>query len=232
VSLAIPQAPGLVIFCRRPQLGIGKRRVAKTLGNDMALKLAEQLLSVTLEDADQWPGPVILSPANPEDENWARALGSADFEVIAQPTGNLGQRINAVDQAARRAGHTHLIYIGSDSPTLDEEYFKAARDALTTYDTVLGPAEDGGVTLMGSREPWPNLATLPWSSAELGTDLELMCMQAGHTVYRLQSRYDIDRSDDLPKLFDDLRDDLRPARRRFRKWLAEEGMMLPSKPNK
>jgi rSAM/selenodomain-associated transferase 1 len=221
----------LIIFCRRPEHGIGKQRIARLLGDQIALDLAEHLLAAALEDAEHWPGPVILSPANPEDLDWAQALSSRDYRVIAQSNGNLGQRINAVDQAARIAGHTQLIYVGSDAPVLDEEYFSLARAALATHDIVLGPAEDGGVTLMGARRQWPDLTELPWSSANLGGELELTCLQAGLTVCILEPRYDIDRDTDLPRLHEDLRGDARPARRKLHLWLAETGLVPCRKPN-
>jgi len=225
------ERPILVIFCRRPERGIGKRRVADTLGDRLALNLAEHLLTTTLEDANHWPGPVLLSPADPEDLDWARNLKSPRYQVIAQPTGNLGMRINAVDRVARTAGHKHFIYIGSDAPVLNEEYFAMARAALTNHDTVLGPAEDGGVTLMGSRHAWPDLANLPWSTTDLGSELELLCMKAGHTVYLLEPRYDIDRHTDLPKLYEDLRNDSRPARKNLCRWLEEANLSHSREPN-
>jgi len=226
------RAPLLVIFCRRPERGVGKRRIAHALGNQVALELAEHLLSTTLEDANDWPGPVVLSPAKSDDLNWARALRSPGYEVIAQPSGNLGNRINAVDQLARSKGHEQLIYIGSDAPVLTKKYFSRARVALANHDTVLGPAEDGGVTLMASRKSWPDLTALPWSSPDLGSELELICMEAGHTVYLLEPRYDIDRSTDLPKLREDLRGDSRPARMKLCRWLEETGLVPLRQPNK
>jgi rSAM/selenodomain-associated transferase 1 len=214
----------LVLFCRRPQPGIGKKRIAADLGTTKTSVLSEHLLATALEDARHWTGPVVIAPATENDAAWARELLERPCGVIGQPEGNLGARINAVDRELRQTGHTQLIYVGSDSPILDADYFARAVAALSTHDAVLGPADDGGVTLMGSRRAWPRLAGLPWSSAELGHALELICINAGLTVYSLERRYDIDRVDDLPRLYRDLRHDQRPARQRLRKWLAESGL--------
>jgi hypothetical protein len=214
----------LVVFCRRPAPGIGQQRIAADLGEATTFTLTRHLLATTLEDAAAWPGPVIVAPADAADAEWAGALLTRPFDVLPQPVGNLGERICAVDHAARAAGHAHLIYIGSDAPTLTDAYFARARTTLAACDVVLGPADDGGVTLMGAACPWPDLAALPWSSAELAGALELLCTRQGLTVKRLESRYDIDRVDNLPRLRTDLRDDPRPARRELLRWLDAEGL--------
>jgi glycosyltransferase A (GT-A) superfamily protein (DUF2064 family) len=217
---SIPGDSTLVVFCRRPLFGCGKRRIAADLGDAITLEFARHLLATTLEDAVDWPGRVVLAPANAADADWAAGLLAGPGLVIPQPEGNLGHRINAVDQAARNAGHIHLIYIGSDAPVLDAAYFAQAREALAANDVVLGPADDGGVTLMAASSAWPDLANLPWSTTDLAESLERTCAQHGLTIYRLEKRYDIDLAIDLPRLYDDLGDDSRPARQKLRRWLT------------
>ncbi len=213
----------LVVFCRRPVAGNGKQRVAASIGPELTHELAAHLLHTTLEDAAAWPGPVIIAPAARCDKDWAEMLMSGDHRVCPQPDGNLGERLNAVDQAIRATGTEHLVYIGSDAPLLDDAYYEQARTALQTVDVVLGAAEDGGVVVMGARRAWPDLAQLPWSSNNLGKQLELVCLRRGLTVKYLPARYDIDLAHDLPRLHTDLRTDTRPARRDLRDWLAAAG---------
>lgn len=215
----------LVLFCRRPRPGVGKRRIAATLGPARTLRLAEHLLAAALEDASQWSGPVVIAPADAADAAWAGQLLERPCQVVAQRAGNLGERLNALDQALRQAGQARCIYIGSDAPILDGDYYALAVKALETHDVVLGPADDGGVTLMGSRRPWPELAGLPWSSDKLCHALELICVKDGLTINSLEGRYDIDHAKDLPRLFSDLENDTRAARQKLRHWLAESGLL-------
>ena len=119
----------------------------------------------------------------------------------------------------REAGASRRVYIGSDAPLLEESYYTRARRALDEADVVLGPAEDGGVTLMGARVPWPPLADLPWSQATLRGSLERRCRANGLTVLHLDTRFDIDAAEQLPRLHRALGDDRRPARRALRAWL-------------
>ncbi len=57
-------ATTLVIFCRRPALGVGKRRMAVDLGDPATLELAGHLLAAALEDAASWPDEVVLALAD------------------------------------------------------------------------------------------------------------------------------------------------------------------------
>jgi rSAM/selenodomain-associated transferase 2 len=128
----------------------------------------------------------------------------------------------------RAAGAERVFFIGSDAPALDPGYLREARLALERSDVALGPAADGGVTLMGSRRPWPrDLPALPWSSAELGAALERACRADGSSVARLEERGDVDRASDLARLDAELAGDERPARRRLRAWLASRPESLP-----
>lgn len=213
----------LVAFCRRPAPGVGKRRLAPELGDAATLTISELLLATTLEDLAAWPGPRVVAPADPADEPWARSLPVALDDVVAQPDGNLGDRLGAVDRLLRQRGHARLLYIGSDAPVLAAADYGEAARALGTHDVVLGPALDGGVTCMGSRRAWPDLNRLPWSGEQLHRALQASCESAGLTVRNLAPRYDVDVPGDLRRLCSDLATDARPARRALYRVLASLG---------
>lgn len=223
MSRAATEAITLVVFCRRPALGSGKRRLAAALGDATTLRLSELLLATTLEDVAAWTGRRVISPAAPGDEQWARTLPVPLDDVVPQPPGNLGVRLNGVDRVLRDRGHTTLLYIGSDAPVLGAADYQAASAALMTHHVVLGPALDGGVTCLGSRQAWPDLATLPWSSHDLHGSLQSRCEQVGLTVSNLPPRYDIDVPADLTRLAADLAADARPARRALYRALRSLG---------
>ncbi len=213
----------LVAFCRRPAPGVGKRRLVAELGEAATLAISQLLLATTLEDLAAWEGPRVLSPAEAGDESWARSLPVALDDVVPQPAGNLGERLGAVDRVLRDRGHARLLYIGSDAPVLAPADYSRAAAALATHDVVLGPALDGGVTCMGSRCPWPDLAGLPWSGDRLHAALQASCDSAGLTVCNLEPRYDVDVPADLHRLAADLAADARPGRRALYRALASLG---------
>lgn len=215
------RSAALVLFCRRPVPGQGKRRLAGSLGEARTLAVASALLACALEDAVAWPERLVISPARAADAAWAGRLTARDAQVVPQPEGSLGERIAEVDTVIRAAGCDRVLFIGSDAPSLRLADLTAARAALDDADVVLIPSADGGVTLMGSRVPWPCLTELPWSQATLGESLERRCRQAGRTVTRLGESYDIDAPSDFLLALEKLRHDTRTARRSLYALLSE-----------
>ncbi len=209
----LTKSPCLVLFCKRPRVFQGKQRLAKTIGAKQAVTFARAFLDCALEDAEGWPGPVVLSPSSAEDVAWAGGLLRRDHMVLAQPDGGLGERITAIDEKLRRLGHEQIVFIGSDAPALQPGHFDTACRALGRCDVVLSPASDGGVTIMGAAQPWPDLTFLPWSTDCLGQALAECCYHMGLRVENIAPSYDIDVEDDLARLWHDLARDPRPARR-------------------
>jgi len=212
--------PALVLVCKRPVLGQGKQRLARHLGLEVTQRVAEALLACAVEDACNWPGPVIIAPASQYDDDWAIALSrsiQSPVMVVPQVSGNLGQRLNTLDQTLRSQGIDQLVYIGSDAPGLSMADYSTVRETLQQYNTVLKPAVDGGVVLMSSCCPWPELSDLPWSTDKLAMTLTDTCRVAGHSVNILGQGYDVDELDDFMRLISQLAKDQRPARRTLHK---------------
>jgi rSAM/selenodomain-associated transferase 2/rSAM/selenodomain-associated transferase 1 len=208
----------LVIFCRRPMFGIGKQRIAASLGKQPALEISELLLNAALEDAREWSGPVVISPASAADANWAQAL-LADAVVIPQQGAGLGSRIQYVDEQIRAQGGEHILFIGSDAPALSPAMLTMASEALQTHDAILIPARDGGVTLLGSARSWPDLSELPWESPQLAEALRATCTQHNLSITTLPESYDIDTRDDLLFALNDLAADPRTSRQQLADWI-------------
>lgn len=212
-------SPVLVLVCKRPLPGQGKQRLAATLGTEHARQIADALLGCALEDAEAWPGELVIAPARRDDDEWARGLVSRPCTVIGQGSGNLGQRLNQIDRVLRHRGAREVIYIGSDAPMLTTLHYRAAVRQLDQTEVVLSAADDGGVVLMGSAKPWPDLNRLPWSEAHLGDSLRDCCLQAGYRCGYIAPGYDIDVEGDLARLRADLEQDPRPARQRLHRLL-------------
>ena len=211
----------LVLFCKPPSRS--KQRLVRELGARATRELAERLLACALEDAAGWRGPVVLSPAEPADRAWARGLGLAAADIVAQAGGNLGGRLNDIDSRLRDEGHGKLLFIGLDCPLLDRPALEAAAADLETADVALGEAEDGGVVYMGNSRPWPDLTALPWSTARLADALAGACREAGLSVESRGRWPDVDRTSDLPGLAPALAGDSRAARQRLRRGLLAGG---------
>ena len=223
-----PSSPVLVLFCKEPQLGYGKQRLAASVGKRSALRISCALLDCALEDAAQWQGTFVISPASPKEVAWAETLSnrpafrSRRISIIAQTSGNLGSRIATVDSHLRGLGATLITYMGCDAPLLNDMHYDAVVDALNDVDVVLANGADGGVTLMASRSGWPVLDELPWSTSKLGNALADSCATSGRSVHRLDGGFDIDVKDDALKLLDHLEGDQRSSRQALNTVLLDE----------
>lgn len=154
----------------------------------------------------------MISPSHDCDQQWATELLSKPTLVIPQVAGNLGQRLNSLDRQLRSLGHQQIIYIGSDAPILTAQDYLQIIQALKNYDVALSPAVDGGVTIMASNKPWPDMTDLPWSTEQLGASLEQLCKSRQCRVAKTTPTYDIDTEQQLVQLRQDLAQDKRPAR--------------------
>ncbi|WP_415883188.1 TIGR04282 family arsenosugar biosynthesis glycosyltransferase [Neptuniibacter sp. QD34_54] len=203
----------LLIFCKQPRNGQGKQRIAASLGAETTFEIAKALLQCALEDADAWSGRVVLSPASVDEVEWAEGLLEGEHvQVIPQPSGNLGERINAVDQRLREQGHQNIVTIGTDAPILTLDLLQQVSQKMADYDVVCSKADDGGVTVMASGIAWPDIEALPWSTEHLAQGLEECCLGAGLSVGYIAPTYDIDLEADLVRLIEDLKSDQRIAR--------------------
>lgn len=202
----------LILFCKRPAPGFGKQRLAAEVGTDAAFDVARGLLACALEDLQNWPGPVVVSPSCVDETDWAAALLSRESEVIPQSGGNLGQRIESIDRTLRRRGQHRQIVIGSDAPELSLALLAGADRLLGEADVVFSAAEDGGVSLMGTRSGWPALELMPWSTEALGHALAQGCEQNQQSVRWAEACSDVDRLMDLERIRHTLQRDSRSAR--------------------
>ncbi|HEX7082101.1 MAG TPA: DUF2064 domain-containing protein [Gammaproteobacteria bacterium] len=208
----------LVLMLKAPARS--KRRLAAEIGRSAAAEAAAKLAACALEDLASWPGPTCVAPAAAADLDWLAERSAAEHTVVLQSRGNLGVRINRLNRTLHARGLTRQIFIGIDCPEIDCAYLRRAAALLGERDAVLGPADDGGVVLMGARRPWPPLRNLEWSTPRLGAQLRAACEAAGFGVAALDPRADIDTFTDLIGLGARLGTDRRPAREALAAWLA------------
>ncbi len=209
----------LVLVAKRPRPGVGKQRVAATLGQDIAYALSQHLFDCALEDLALWQGPSVICIAGSDDSAWAQAR-MPEARVITQSSGNLGRRLNAATHALA-ADYQRQLFIGCDAPTITPEYLQDCATALMQNDVVLGRARDGGVVAMGTRRGWPTLEDLPWSTDALGQALAKRCEASGWRVSWAPEHADIDEADQLASAVHALTADKRAARIALRAWLKE-----------
>lgn len=175
-----------MIFARRPQLGVGKRRLAADVGDVEAVRFARHALgrlTRALGHDPRWRLWLAVAPDRPLD--WVRT-GTA----LPQGPGDLGERLTRV---IRSLPPGPVVILGSDTPTVTRADVAAAFRALMSNRAVFGPATDGGYWLIGLRrgpgEPLP-FEGVRWSTADALSDT--LANLEGSAVAFLREQEDVD----------------------------------------
>ncbi|MBL7827790.1 MAG: TIGR04282 family arsenosugar biosynthesis glycosyltransferase [Saprospiraceae bacterium] len=185
----------LLLFIRNPELGKVKTRLARSLGDEAALRIYRLLLVRAREaalqtDAARW---LFYSESIRYDDDWPMDA----FHKTVQTSGDLGEKMAAAFQQAFAAGATKAVIMGSDCPELTGELLNQAFELLNQSDFVIGPAHDGGYYLLGMNQFEPAVFQhIVWSTETVCVDTESIIFSLGKSVRRLPTLSDIDEAED------------------------------------
>ncbi|MQY29433.1 TIGR04282 family arsenosugar biosynthesis glycosyltransferase [Nocardia aurantia] len=188
----------LLVIAKAPIAGFAKTRLTPPFSPQEAAGLAAAALLDTLAAVRgsgvrhrmvSWTGD--LERAERADEIGA-AL--ADFEVVPQSEGSFGERLAGAHADASYLGRP-VLQIGMDTPQAGPDLLAAcATRLLTSGDTVLGPATDGGWWALGLTDPAAAsiLVTVPMSTARTGELTGAALRRYGCRLRRLPTLTDVD----------------------------------------
>lgn len=187
----------LGIFGRAPLAGQTKTRLIPSLGAEGAASLYAAFLADLLDRVRALPGfetALWTADATPSPALDALLEG---VPRVTQCEGDLGARmLDALTRGCEAEGS--CLVIGSDAPTLPVSLLLQAAEALGDADVVLGPASDGGYTLIGTRRPAAAMFEgVRFSTRHALADTQAACRAAGLTVARVSTWYDVDTPRDL-----------------------------------
>ncbi|WP_419729652.1 TIGR04282 family arsenosugar biosynthesis glycosyltransferase [Lichenicola sp.] len=181
--------PRLAIFARYPTPGMAKTRLIPAIGADAAARLHRRLVERTVMAARQSGLAFELRATGASIEAFTDWLGG-DVALVEQGEGDLGARLARVPAPA--------IVIGSDAPGLTADLLAEAAAALRMHAAVIGPALDGGYTLLGFREPVPfAFEGMAWSTDTVFAETMHRLRTHGIAPLVLPMLADIDRPEDL-----------------------------------
>lgn len=196
-------AARILVFAREPQAGQVKTRLMPVLGADGARRLYMAMLEDMLtrvRAANLAPLRLCVSN-NPSHEVFVTLCNKR--EIILQKGQDLGQRMgHATATMLASADVDSVLVVGSDCPALSPALLGQALQALANgRDAVLVPAEDGGYSLIGLRKPVPQLfEAIEWGTERVLQQTLARAEQCGLDLSVLESVWDVDRPEDLPRL--------------------------------
>jgi rSAM/selenodomain-associated transferase 1 len=140
----------LVLFVRAPQLGSGKRRLAREIGDVATARFERLMIALLLRRLARdrrWRMRIAITPdkARQRARHWRRGI-----EAVGQGGGDLGVRMR---RALAACTPGPVVLVGGDIPALGARHVATAFRLLGGHDLVFGPAEDGGFWLVGARHP-------------------------------------------------------------------------------
>ncbi|RRJ85020.1 TIGR04282 family arsenosugar biosynthesis glycosyltransferase [Aestuariirhabdus litorea] len=188
----------ILLFAKPPVSGRVKTRLIPSLGVEVATQVHAELLLHCASTLAQCPGVerqlwAGFDPQNPAFQEpvfkgWKRYL---------QVDGDLGDRMAAATAVALSHAQRAVV-VGSDCPAMTPAYIEAAFEALEHHPVVLGPAEDGGYVLVGTRERVPELFQgIDWGSDRVLQQSRERLRKEGVGWVELETLWDVDRPEDF-----------------------------------
>jgi len=188
----------IIVFIKNPRLGHVKTRLAKDVGDEMALSIYLQLTSHTnkvlaaIPDVDRC---VYYSEFIDDADDWDSDI----FIKGLQSEGDLGDRIKKAFQEVLIKTDRAII-IGSDCAQLSAKHIQQAIDALDDNNVVIGPSLDGGYYLLGMDSNYQFLfEDVAWSTESVFEETKSKALDQGLKVVEIQTLSDIDYIEDWEK---------------------------------
>jgi uncharacterized protein len=186
----------LIIFTRNPQLGKVKTRLAKTIGNERALEVYNDLLIHTMIET-QYLGCdkfVFYDEDIEKNDLWSKKIYKKEMQFGK----DLGAKMQNAFQTVFDLGYQNCVIIGSDLFDLKSWHIDEAFNKLEVNDIVIGPAEDGGYYLLGLKKVIPPIfRNKDWGkSTVLSSTLNDL---KNYKIDFMETLNDIDTFEDLRK---------------------------------
>ena len=209
----------IAVMAKAPQAGRCKTRLVPPLTPEQAAGLSRVFLRDITENvfAAAAAHPIVpyvaFSPAGSEGL-FDGILAAGTRLLLADGTGEMPPEVQGFGRALLHAvrslfdaGFAAACVLNSDSPTMPTAMLRDAADILAAPGdrVVMGPAEDGGYTLLGVKAPHAHLfADIAWSTDQVANQTRARAREAGLEMVELPVWYDVDDLESLMRLRGDL----------------------------
>jgi rSAM/selenodomain-associated transferase 1 len=213
----------LIVVAKKPVPGRTKTRLTPPLDPEQASQLYECFLNDTLDLVRRVKRVQPVMAFLPKGaETYFQQL-APDFDLIQQEGPDLGARLDNAISACLSQGYQRVAIMNSDGPTLPSSYLAQAFVALENgKDVVLGPCEDGGYYLIGTRQPIPRLLReVPMSTPTVAADTIALAVEADLRLHLLPTWYDVDDAASLMRLVKEVENGDRHVAAHTRRFMAQ-----------
>lgn len=187
----------LIVFYKNPILGKVKTRLAAAVGAESALAIYIRLANHTelVSRNLSCLKVVYYSDFIDTEDNWSNVQYAKELQTGT----SLGERMHKAFEKEFSKGSNSVCIIGTDSFEITADILEEAFSALEVYDTVIGPAHDGGYYLLGMNKLYPEFfEQKQWSTNTVAKET-IENFQSLELKYKiLPILRDVDLIDDLP----------------------------------
>jgi rSAM/selenodomain-associated transferase 1 len=184
----------LIVFARNQLFGRVKTRLAEVIGDELALKTYQILMTHTASIVSQVPceKAIYFSEEISGDPIWKKVNGKS----YVQKGNDLGERMNMAFEQAFEDGFENVIIIGCDLFDLELHHITNAFEMMEQNEVVIGPALDGGYYLLGLKNNNPLLfKNKNWGSSSVLKDTLIDLEDSNYSL--IEELNDIDTYSDL-----------------------------------
>ncbi|MCM8542644.1 MAG: TIGR04282 family arsenosugar biosynthesis glycosyltransferase [Lentisphaeraceae bacterium] len=185
------------IYCRYPELGKVKTRIARECGDVIALALYEKMLDAVFENVknSSYPFEVHYTGCDKASvDTWLKGV-----ESKKQISGSLGEKLKHSVSEWFESSDEAIVIVGSDQLEIDQSVLEETEENLKKNDVVLGPAEDGGYYLIAMNKAYLQLFDgINWGTETVLEETQNKILESGLSYYLLNEKNDIDYLKDVP----------------------------------
>lgn len=189
----------LIIFVKNLIPGTVKTRLAKEIGQDMAMEVYKELVAYTSEVTDKIKDTDRAVYYSQYVELWD-FFNDEKYHKSIQEGNELGQKMLNAFYDSFENGYLKAVLIGSDAPDISKKIISEAFEKLNDHDLVVGPAEDGGYYLIGMKDAHPELFEgKTYSHNKVYEELIAAADDKNLSIATLPMLYDLDTKADMKK---------------------------------
>ena len=193
----------VILFVKLPEKGKVKSRLAREIGDGLALLLYESMVRDAIDMLNKTGIPFRIFFDPPQKLEALRSWLGKSYSFLPQSGSGLGERMERAFQQVFDEGAEEAVLVGSDIPGLTASVISDAFSAFEQKDAVIGPANDGGYYLIGFRRrsfERSVFRAMTWSTDRVCQETLNRLQQAARAVLVLPECVDVDVRDDLREL--------------------------------
>lgn len=183
----------IAVIAKAPVAHRVKTRLCPPLAPAAAADAAAAMLLDVLDNCAGAGREVLCVYAG--DPRALRGCVGEEVRILPQGPGSLAGRLRRAQAALFAEGHRAVVLMSGDSPTVEPALMDEVVGAIRRRDAdvVVGPAYDGGYTLLATQAPTPTLFDHVEMSTNRVLDQTLLqARRAGLTSRLVDARHDID----------------------------------------